>query len=52
MIISKNHLQSICNYTEVSSIKNPQFSYLEMEESNSDDYKEINTYLDSSVMDK
>jgi hypothetical protein len=23
-----------------------------MEESNSDDYKEINTYLDSSVMDK
>jgi hypothetical protein len=39
MIISKNHLQSICNYTEVSSIKNPQFSYLEMEESNSDDYK-------------
>lgn len=39
MIISKNHLQSICNYIEVSSIKNPQFSYLEMEESNSDDYK-------------
>ena len=39
MIISKNHLQSICNYTEVSSIKNPQFSYIEMEESNSDDYK-------------
>jgi hypothetical protein len=39
MIISKNHLQSICNYIEVSSIKNPQFSYIEMEESNSDDYK-------------
>lgn len=36
MTISKNHLQSICNYTEVSSIRNPQFSYIEMEEDDSD----------------
>lgn len=36
MIISNNHLQSICNYTEVSSIRNPQFSYIEMEEDDSD----------------
>lgn len=41
MIISKNHLQSICNYTEIQSESKPQIniSYMQMIESGNSEYK-------------
>ncbi len=41
MTISKNHLQSICNYTEIQSESKPQIniSYMQMIESGNSEYK-------------
>ena len=41
MIISKNHLQSICNYTEIQAESKSQIniSYMQMIESGSSEYK-------------
>ncbi len=41
MTISKNHLQSICNYTEIQSESKPQIniSYMQMIESGDSEYK-------------
>jgi len=41
MTISKNHLQSICNYTEIQSEHKPQIniSYMQMIESGNSEYK-------------
>lgn len=41
MIISKNHLQSICNYTEIQSESKPHLniSYMQMIESSNSEYK-------------